>query len=129
MSAYVANDGAVTSLDGKAAPDEIVSEEDAGDVKKLSKLLTRLLRELALLRRRWVPRRIVFRDVTTNGGAMTPQTHQFEHRFGGRVLWWVCDWNQSSPPSLQRHTTTTDDTLVLRSYGAGIVSICVEEAG
>lgn len=128
-AAKVAADGKVTALDGRAEPDEVVTEADVQQPAKLARLLARLLAAVATLRRPFVPRRIDFEDVTvsTSGAAVS-----LEHGFKGRVRWWVCDWDSaaSTAPYLKRSTAlTTATTLVLLSYVAGTVCIRVEEAG
>ncbi len=128
MSAYVANDGKVTKLDGRKEPDEVVTPDDVQDPKKLAELLARALREVTELKRRWAPRRMVFRDLVVNGGAMTPDTVRLQHGFGGRVVWWVCDTDFDAP-RIRYNDATTEDVLVLKVYDGGTLSICVEEAG
>lgn len=128
-SAKIDSDGNVTSLDGKIVPDEAVTEADAEDKGKLARILGRLLRDVADLRRRWNPRRVDFEDVTvTNAG----DSYQFEHGFKGRVRWWPVGWQSGTADAcvlVENTAATTETTLVLDSYGDGIVCVRVEEAG
>ena len=126
MSAAKINGTTVTQLDGKAGPDEAVTENDVKDAAKLAKMLARVLATLAGLRRAWAPTTVDFEDVAvTTGGATVP----FQHNFNGRVRWWVVGWQSaaSTAPYLREDTTlTTASTLVLKSYVAGTVTIRVE---
>jgi hypothetical protein len=131
-AANVESDGTVTSLDGRAEPSTLITEEDAKDPQKVARILTEVLGQVASQRRRWAPRRIVFRDIAVTGDAVTPVTVQLEHGFGGRVSWWPVDWVTTSTVTLgikQNTTTTTADTLGLWFFCTGTISICVEEAG
>lgn len=128
-TAIATTNGKVRQLDRPAQPDELVTEEDASSALKLSKLLVRLLRHVALLRRRFSPAVIVYEDIPTStlGAKVT-----LEHGFGGRVRWSVVGWQSSGTTAvnLKEDTTSTDaDTLVLLSYTAGTACIRVEEAG
>lgn len=121
--------GKAKALDGRAAPDEVVTEENVQDPKKLSELLVRLLRDVASLKRRFSPRRIDFEDVAVGGAGATVS---LQHNFGGRVRWWIVDWSDASGTrsNIYRDTTlTTANTLVLVSLVVGIATIRVEETG
>lgn len=96
---------------------------------KLARLLCRILKDVAALRRRWAPRSVDFEDVVVGS---TPTTHSFEHNFGGRVRWWVVGWTSltsTAPILLESGTAITSKTLVLLSYAAGTMTLRVEEAG
>jgi hypothetical protein len=128
-TAKVDSDGLVTVLDGRAEPEDVVTEEDVKDTAKLARILARLLSSVAILRRRFAPRRIDFEDVTvsTAGASVSLQ-----HGFPGRVRWYVCGWQSaaSTAPYLREDTdNSTDQVLVLLSYVAGTVCVRVEEAG
>lgn len=129
-SARVDTAGVVTRLDGKADADEVVTESDVQDTAKLARLLCRILKTLADLKRRFVPRRIDFHDITT---VATPGTVTLQHNFNGRVVWWPIDYQISgsaASPIIQRNAAAGDaNTLVLLTYTTGLVSIRVEEAG
>lgn len=128
-AAKVASDGTLYSLDGRAAPDEVMTSEDAKDPEKIARVLGRLLKENAELRRRWNPRRVDFEDVAVStAGAVV----SLQHGFAGRVRWWPVGWQSaaSTAPYLREDTAaSTADTLVLKSYVAGTVTVRVEEAG
>lgn len=124
--------GKVTILDGRAEPDEVITEADVKDAPKLARVIGRMLATLATLRRAWAPRRIDFEDIPV--GSIGATVQPLEHGFKGRVRWWVVGWQNSSGagPSLRETTAaagSTDTTLVLQSYIAGTATIRVEEAG
>lgn len=128
-SARIASDGAVTVLDGRSEPDEIISTPDIEDPVKLARRLAVMSKDIAGLRREWRPSLLDFEDtpVSTAGAAV-----QLQHSFGGRVRWWVVDWECASnaAPILRKDdSSTTSDTLVLKSYVAGTATIRVESAG
>jgi len=120
----------VTILDGKVAPNEVVTEADVQEPAKLTRLLTRLLRDVAELKRLFVPKRIDFEDVLVGSAAATTT---LQHNMGGRVRWWVVDWQPSvggAGPALRRDAaSTTSSTLVLFSGNTGTATIRVESAG
>lgn len=124
-AAIVPRVGKIRQLDGRAEPDEVLTPEDAADTTKLAKLLIRILRELAQLRRRWWPRQIDFEDVPTN----TVNPIRLPHGFGGRVRWWTVDADDAIDVALGRHSSTDKNTLVLTSTGTSVVTIRVQEAG
>jgi hypothetical protein len=125
-STKVAADNSVTQLDRSAQPDELVTEDDASDAPKLARLLGRVLKDVASLKRRWVPRRIDFEDrVCGTAGA----TLSLRHGFTGRVRWYVIGWSGATAAPALAESTTSDSTLVLQSYVAGTATIRVEEAG
>jgi hypothetical protein len=115
-------------LDRKAEPAQQVTEDEVQDPSRLVRLLMSILREVATLKRRWAPRRMDFEDryVDDTGAA----TFRFEHRFGGRVRWWAVDWmSDDGGVDLVRDGATDPNTLVLRSYCTGTITLRVEEAG
>lgn len=121
--------GAVKALDGRAEPDEVITEKDVQDAAKLARALSAVTKAIAALKRKWSPRVIDFEDVlVATSGAPIQLSHGF-----GRVRWWVIDWVPTSPgtvaPILYRSDDSTAQTLVLLSYVDGIASIRVEEAG
>lgn len=125
-TAVVPRVGKARQLDGRAEPDEVVTPEDAADTTKLARLLIRILRELAAMRRRWWPRSIDFRDIDTNVGA---GVIRLPHGFGGRVNWWVVKADGAIDVLLGEDASTDGNTLVLTSSGTSVVTIRVEEAG
>ncbi len=120
--------GKSRSLDRKVASDELVSEADITDVPKMARLLTRILRSIADLRRTFVPRRTDFEDRAVGSGTY----ERFPHGFGGRVRWWVVDSIGTAPILLQSSVPayrSDENTLILYSAAAPTVTIRVEEAG
>lgn len=127
-AAKVLASGAVKQLGGRAEPDQQISEADAQDPKKLSRLLTGILKDLAALKRRHAPRSIDFEDVAFTASGTKPLRHAFD----GRVRWWVVDWKPASAGvvcALERHASSTSSTLVLYAGNTGTATIRVEEAG
>jgi hypothetical protein len=128
MSAAIVNAvDTVRALDRRAEPNEEVTPEQAKDPERLSRLLMRVLRDIAALMRRWSPRRIDHedRDVDASGTTL----HRFPHGFGGRVRWCVVDWEGAAAPALSKDASSDESTLVLVSYESGTVTIRIEEAG
>lgn len=124
-AALIPSKGAARVLDGRAEPDEVVTPEDASDPSKLARLLIRILRELATMRRRWWPRRIAYVDIDSSVSPI-----RLAHGFGGRVHWWLGDVDDAFSTLIGRNRAASDgNTLVLTSSGSGIVTIYVEEAG
>lgn len=126
-AANVTSAGVVRQLDGRPEPDENITEAAVKEPRSLARLLLRLFRDVALLKRRWWPRRIDFEDKAVDATGTTAYT--LPHNFGGRVRWWVVDWSGSAGPQLAKSSDTTDRSLVLVSYVAGTATIRVEEAG
>ena len=128
MSARIDFAGRAYRLERPAEPDERVTEDDVKDAGKLARLLLRMLKDVGVLKRRFWPRRIDFEDqaVSTAGALVT-----LTHGFGGRVRWYLVDWESSgtSAPVLKRDSATDNNSLVLASYVAGTATIRVEEAG
>lgn len=130
-AAKIDSSGKVTQLDARAGADEVVTEEDVQEPAKLSKMLARLLANVAALRRARVSARVDFEDVVVpSTGATAPV--RLQHNMVGRVRWWVVGWQCSTnvAPILREDTAnTTASTLVLLSYVAGTATIRVEAAG
>lgn len=127
MSAVINySDNRSRQLDGRPQPDEVVAEEDVADPSKLARLLTRILRELTTLRRRWAPRSITYTNVPFGSSG----TLRFVHKFGGSVNWQVVGWRDASDrPHLIEATGTDKNTLALVSGAAGTADLFVEERG
>lgn len=127
-AAYFAN-GKMVQLDSKADTDVVVTPDDVKDPEKLARLLQQALRENAEERRQWKPSRIFFRDlsVTTLG------TYRLEHRFGGRVNYYVARWVPAATGDAALfeviEAQTTEDVLTLFASSDGTATICVQEAG
>lgn len=132
MSAIVPAHGPIRQLDTRPEPDEQITEDQAGDVSRLARLLTRLLRDVAELRRRWFPRRIDYEGIVSVGSSGTPETHQFPHSFGGQVRWWIVDCDgvgSVTLPLVMRTNTSDKNTLSLAFYFPGNFAIRIEESG
>lgn len=126
--ARINGDAEVTTLDAKAGPAEVVTEDDVQDPKKLAAMLGRLLKAASDAARQWRPKVLYFEDVPcgTLSSALS-----LEHGFGGKVRWSVVNWvSASSAPYALREdaTNTTADTLVVLSNTAGTATIRVEQA-
>lgn len=117
--------GKSRSLDGSNAPDEVVKASDVTDPMKLARLLMRMLKALAALKRTFSPRRTDFEDLAVD--ATGAKLFRLPHYFGARVRWWVID--ASAAPALAKDPSTDANTLVLTSTVACTVSVRVEEAG
>lgn len=126
MSARIDRAGNVFRLDRQAEPDEVVSEEDARDPSKLSRLLMRLLKDVAGLRRRFAPRHLDFEDREVDATGVTK--YRFPHNFNAPARWWVVRVSGGTP-ALYEHPDTDLRTLVLLSDAAVTVTVRVEEAG
>jgi hypothetical protein len=125
--ALVQGNGKVRQLDRQAEPDEVVTEYEAKQPDFLSRILMRLLREAAAMRRRWAPRTIDHQDIVVDGTGTT--VYRLPHGFGGRVNWWAIDFKDGVAALLVRDASSDDNTLCLTSTEAGTVSIRIEESG
>lgn len=130
MSAAYTDGSTVTQLDGKAAPDLVVTAEDVKDSEKLARMLQGALKDLAELKRRWNPRVMYFRDLAVT--ATTTTIIRLEHGFGGRVNWEIVRWDANvaaTAPRIDEDSSTDANALCLVSGVAGTVTIRVEAAG
>jgi hypothetical protein len=127
MAARIDSAGNIYQLDRQAEPDERVTEEDVKDADKLARLLMRVLKDLASIKRRFFPRRVDFEDTAVDGSGVTK--YRFPHGLNARVRWWPVDVTGSSVAALRRHADTDLNTLVLLSDSACTVTIRVEAAG
>lgn len=119
-------------LDGKPQPDEQVTEADVTDAPKLARLLTRLLAEVAKLRRPFRPRTITFTNIVSTGTDVSPYTVRLTHKFGGEVDYEVVGRTEPGVIVLpfEYQTTATDkDTLVLAIYYPATLAVRVTERG
>lgn len=126
-AAIVRPEGPPRSLVSSREPDEEVTEEQLTEQGYAVRLFMRVLREIAALRRRFVPSRIDFEDRAVGVGTY----ERFPHGFGGRVRWWVVDKAGDEPELIRVEPDTLSDknTLVLYSGVATTVTVRVEEAG
>jgi hypothetical protein len=128
MAARVDASGRVFQLDRSAEPDEIVTEEDAKDAGKLARILVRVLRDLADIKRRFFPRRIDFEDRAVVSGDVL----RLNHGFSARVRYWVVDWRPFTPGDVavfDRNAGTNAQALLLNVGNSGTVTVRVESAG
>lgn len=127
VSARIDKASNVIQLDRQATPDEVVTSEDVKDSEKLARLLARLLRDVADLKRRWWPKRIDFEDRAVVSGMPL----RLGHGMRARVRWWIVDWTPTTPgdvPIFEKASTTDLKTLVLDVGNSGTVSVRVEVA-
>lgn len=127
MSANIPNVGDVRKLDRVPEAPAPVTERDVTDATWLVRTLIGLARSVARLEGVWRPRRIDFEDraVVDDGTTL----YRFEHRFAAPVRWWPVDWESDGAVALVKDDSSDTNTLVLRSYQIGTVTIRVEEAG
>jgi hypothetical protein len=127
-SARIDASGNVYPLDRKVEPAEVFSEEDAKDPAKLARAVQRLLKAANEAARRFDPKTLDIEDV----GVVSGTDLRIEHGFGGRVRWWIADWQPTTPgdaPLFERSTDTDNDALVLEVGNSGTVTVHVREAG
>lgn len=125
-------DATSKQLDSRPQPDEVVTNEDVADAPKLARLLTRILSELAALRRAWSPRVITFRDIVSTGTNVSPQTVRLTHGFGSAVEYEVVDIANPGVVNVtlvSRDSTSDANVLVVKVYFAATIAIRVTEAG
>lgn len=126
--AIVQANNTVRQLDRQAEPDEQVTEYEVKDASRLARVVMRLLRDVAALRRSWSPKVVDHRDRVVDGTGTT--VYRFPHGFGGRVNWWPVDWvSAAAGPRLVRDPSSDNETLALVSYTAGTLTLRIEEAG
>jgi hypothetical protein len=128
MAARIDRAGNVYQLDRPAGPDETVSEEDVQDPGKLARLLVRILKDVAAIKRRFFPRRLDFEDRAVTAG----DSLRLPHSFNARVRWWVVDWLPDSTGdagTFEVDAASSDlFTLVLTAHNTGTATIRVEVA-
>lgn len=131
MRVFVHATGAIVAATRPAARQNKVTAEICADPDKLSETLTRInatANELSA--KSDADDSIVFQDVPLPA---LGNTITLNHGLNRRVMWEVVDWTDpptgalpSTPPGLVRSALdTTANTLVLRSYVAGVASIRV----
>lgn len=127
MSAIVPAQGPLRQLDGKSEPDEQVTEDVVSDPHRLSRLLMRMMKDVAVLKRRWWPRRLDFEGIAVDATGTVP--FRLPHGFGGAVRYWVVSWTGAAAANLLLGAASDGNTLVLFSTVAGTATVRVEEAG
>jgi hypothetical protein len=129
-AAYVRSDGTVIQLDGKRAPDAVITAQDVENAEKLARMVQDLARRIAVLERGWGPARLFFRDLAVT--STTTDVTRLEHGLGGLVNWSVVRWRPTTPGdavTVAEHADTDEDTLCIVSGTEGVVSLLVELAG
>lgn len=130
MSANIDAAGKVKPLERSIQPSEQITGEDAKDAVNVARAMMRILRDVAQLKRRWMPKRVDFEGVAVDKTGQ--KKFSLRHNLGGPVRWWVVDWETNEPlrpsPALIR-VASDDTTLTLVSYAAGTVTLRIEEAG
>jgi hypothetical protein len=136
-AANVTSSGVISTLDGRAPSDIVITAKDVADPERLARMVQEQARKLAILERRWNPKRLDFVDYAVSGATDI----RLDHGFGGRVRWWIGQWRATSTaanyiPLLMESASTNDTTLVLSNLDitgigrfAGTVTIRVEAAG
>lgn len=127
MSAVFPIRGNVRQLDRATAPEEQITPEDVTDSARLVRIVMRILKDLAAVKRRWAPHHLDFEDQVFD--ATGTKKFRLEHRLGGRVRYWIVDWSGSAAPNLRKDTSTDGQTLVLTSTVAGTATVRVELSG
>lgn len=120
------------SLDAPSQPEEAVRESDVADVGSLTRLLSRILRDIGSLKRRFAPRVITFVNLDVDDTGTT--VYRLVHKFGGPVAWWPVGWSSTDllapdGPSLVESGAPSVDVVSFVSYVNGRVAIRVEELG
>lgn len=128
MSAIVPAVGPLRTLDQPAEPDEQITPDQVEDTSRMARLLMRIVRDVARLRRRWAPRFIEFEGRVVDATGTT--AYRFAHGFGNaRVRYWVVQWSGAAAHNLRYSTASDANTLVLTSTSAGTATVRVEEGG
>ncbi len=134
MSANIRFNGDVQQLDRKTVPDQIITLETVQDPEQLVRLLEQMLQRNAVLERRWAPRRVDFQGLVSTGTDIAPQDFRLNHGLGVSVVWWPVKVAFTAGttiviPYIYELPTSTKDTLILRVYYPGTLTIRIEEAG
>lgn len=127
-AAIVRRGGTIDRLDGRAASDVNITAKDVEDPERLARLVQEQARRVSDIDGRWRPERVDHEDRAVVSG--TPL--RLEHGFGGRVRWWIVDWQPTTPGDaalFERASGTDTNTLVLNVGNSGTVSVRVERAG
>lgn len=127
MSAIVPIVGPIRQIDSPAQAEEQITAEQVGDAERLARLLQRDRGDIDELQRRFAANHVDHEDRVVD--ATGTKLHRFPHFFGGRVRYWAVEWSGAAAPNLSKHSSTTNDTLVLTSTVAGTVTLRIEESG
>lgn len=132
MSAIVPAYGPIRQLDGRREPDEQVTPEQATDPDRVSRILMKILRDVAELKRRWFPRHIDFEGLVSTGTDSAPQRFRLGHNLKADVRWWVIDTRNANTvvvTLINRAPSSDPNTLILDVYYEATLTIRVEESG
>ncbi len=129
MSANIPAQGPAVQLDGRAAPDESISPEDVKDADRVSRLLSRITRDLARIAQLWRPRRLDFEGRAYLGDGTT--VYRLEHRFGGAVRITAVNWDSGGTGAFDYSLDASSNlnTAAFVTHVAGTGTIRIEEAG
>lgn len=128
MAAIAPRKGGIRKLDREGQPPEHITPELVQDPKLMSRIITRLLDEVAGLQRRFHAASVEHEDVDLpSGGAAV----RLPHHIGAHTRFIVTSWSSpvSPVPQLTIDASSDRNTLVLRSYVVGTATILVEQAG
>ena len=128
MSVNVTSAGVVKRLDLELEAPSPIDERDVAEPGRLARMLLDIVRDLRKLTGLWRPRRIDFegRALLDDGTTL----YRFEHRFASNVRWWAVDWtSDDGGVDIVKDAASDTNTLVLRSYCTGTITLRVEEAG
>ena len=122
---------AVRQLDAPSQPVEDATPQDVQDPSRLSRVLKRLLLDVAALRRRFTRNSITFTDIVSTGTSGSPQRITLTHGMGGVVEWTVVRLYNRGTIALPLVVEVTNDNriLVLDVYYAATIAIRVESTG
>lgn len=127
-AAKVTSGGVISTLDGRAPSDIVITAQDVADPERLARMVQEQARKLAVLERRWNPKTLDFEGYAVTSG----DTLRLEHGFGGRVRWWVIEWIPTTPGDaalFDQDASTGSNVLALDVGNSGTVTIRVEAAG
>lgn len=128
-AAAISSAGIVRRLDGRASATERLTAEHVADPERLARAVNELREQTASQANRHQPRSLDFEDLIVD--ASGTKLFRLKHGFGGRVRWYVVDWDggAAGPAQLDRGAGGDENTLVLVSFTAGTATVRVEEAG
>ena len=123
--------GAIRQLDKPAQPEEVIKQGDVEEPSLLTRLLKRILGDVAQLKRAFAPRSITFTDVASTGSSTVPSRVTLVHGLGGVVHWYVVRIQTTSSVLLPLYNEIVNDgeKLTLDIYYTGTFAIRVEEKG
>ena len=106
-------------------------ESEVSDPTKLAEILRKLSQRVERLEAASAPNAVEFEVVVSTAGA----TVSLAHNFAGPIRWYVVQWMMTAAGvaptagvGLAQDSTSTADTLVLKSYVAGRAVVRIERA-